>query len=209
MRKLIEASGAVIMIAVCVLLKPLFYRWYSRWGATEDELTMKLPGDEYVPNPRGGYTQGISIKVPAASVWPWVAQTGQGKGGFYSYELLENLVGCNIHNADRILPEFQDIKVGDVIVMHPKAPALPVIIVEPEKALVCGGKQDEDTANIWIFHIYSKDGLTRLVSRWSFQYKPAFINRVIYNGLVEPIAAVMQRKMLLTIKNLAGKNAVF
>jgi len=206
MKKLVEALSAAVIIAACVILRPLLRSWYSRWGATGDETTMKLPGDEFVPHPRGGYTQAIGIKAPAASVWPWVAQTGQGRGGYYSYELLENIVGCDIHNADRILPEYQDIKVGDSIVMHPKAPVLPVQIVESGRALVCGGKQDKDTSNIWIFYIYSKDGITRLISRWSFQYKPVLINRIAYEFLIEPIAAVMQRKMLMTIKQLVEAN---
>ena len=164
---------------------------------------MKLPGDELVPLRRGGYTQAIGIRAAAGSVWPWVAQTGQGRGGYYSYEVLENLVGCDIHNADRILPQYQDIKDGDAIIMHPKAPALPVVFVEPGKTLVCGGRQDENTANIWTFYIVSKDGVTRLISRWSFQYRPVLLNRIIYDWLIEPVAAVMQRKMLLTIKQLA------
>jgi hypothetical protein len=203
MKKLLEACGAVFIIAACVLLRPLFRPWYSKWGASLDEITMKLPGDEFVPHPRGGYTQAVSIRAPAEAVWPWVAQTGQGRGGYYSYELLENLVGCDIHNAERILPEYQDIKVSDTIVMHPKAPVLPVQIVEPGRTLVLGGRQDENNANIWIFYIYNQDSLTRLISRWSFQYKPVLINRIAYDFLIEPIAAVMQRKMLMTIRRLA------
>jgi hypothetical protein len=136
-------------------------------------------------------------------LWPWLAQIGQGRGGFYSYELLENLVGCDIHNKDCIVPELQSITVGDNLVMHPKAPAIPVAIVEPAKALVYGGRQDKDTANIWIFYISEKDGIARLISRWAFEYKPGFVNRIVYNWFIEPIAAVMQRKMLLTIKKLA------
>ena len=87
--------------------------------------------------------------------------------------------------------------------MHPTAPALPVVMIEPGRTLVFGGQQDENTANIWTFYIVSKDDMTRLISRWSFQYKPVLLNRIIYNWLIEPVAAVMQRKMLLTIKKLA------
>jgi hypothetical protein len=203
MRKVLEAFGGAVIIAACIFLRPLFKRWYSRWGTDGDESVMKLPGDEMVPHRRGGYTQAIGIRAPADSVWPWVAQTGQGRGGYYSYEVLENLVGCKIHNADRILPEFQDIKVGDSILMHPTAPALPVVMVEPDRTLVFGGQQYENTANIWTFYIVSKEGVTRLISRWSFQYKPVLLNRIIYDWLIEPVAAVMQRKMLLTIKQLA------
>jgi hypothetical protein len=134
---------------------------------------------------------------------PWLVQTGQDKGGFYSYELVENMVGCNIHNADRILPEHQDIKVGDKLIMHPKAPATPVIAVEAGKVLVYGGRQDENTANIWVFFMSEEDGLTRLISRWAFDYRPGFVNKVAYNWFLEPIAATMQRKMLLGIKKRA------
>jgi hypothetical protein len=207
MKKFLEAFAAAAIIGACVLLRPLFRPWYSKWGIIGEESTMGLPGDELVPDPLGGYTQAISIRAPAASIWPWIAQVGQGKGGFYSYELLENLVGCNIHNTHRILPEYQDIKAGDVIVMHPKVPVIPVAIVEPGKTLVYGGKQGELTANNWIFHIYRREESTRLITRWSFQYKPALINRIAYDWFLEPIAAVMQRKMLLTIKQLAEADA--
>jgi hypothetical protein len=203
LNKIVEAVSGALLIAACVAFKPLCRRWYSRWGCTEAELSQALPGDEFVPHSCGGYTQAIGISTPAEALWPWLVQIGQGRGGFYSYELLENLVGCDIHNKNYIVPELQSIKVGDNIMMHPRAPAIPVAIVEPAKALVYGGSQDKDTANIWIFYIAEKDGFSRLISRWAFQYKPVFINRVVYNWLVEPIAAVMQRKMLLTIKKLA------
>ena len=201
--KTVEAIAGAFLITACIIFRPLLRPWYSRWGATGAEITQSLPGDEYVPHSRGGYTQAIDIKASANSVWPWLVQIGQGKGGFYSYELLENMIGCNIHNADRILPEHQDIKVGDKVVMHPKAPLMPVTAIEPGKVLVYGGRQDENTANTWVFFISEEDGLTRLISRWAFNYKPGFVNKVAYNWLLESIAAVMQRKMLLGIKKRA------
>ncbi len=132
-----------------------------------------------------------------------MVQIGQDKGGFYSYELLENMVGCNIRNADRILPEHQNIEIGDKLVMHPKAPPIPVIAIDPGKALVFGGRPDENTLSVWVFFIDEKDGFVRLISRWAFDYKPAFVNRLAYSWLLEPIAAIMQRKMLLGIKKRA------
>jgi hypothetical protein len=112
--KVLEAVAGACLIATCVILRPLFRPWYSKWGATSAELTRQLPGDKYVSRSRGGYTQAIDIEVPTDSVWPWVVQIGQDKAGFYSYELLENIIGCNIHNAGHILTEHQDIKVGDM-----------------------------------------------------------------------------------------------
>lgn len=205
--KFLESAGGAFLIACCVIAHPLFHRWYSAWGVVDDELTMTLPGDEYISQFRGGYTQAINIRAPAQSVWPWIVQIGQDKGGYYSYELLENMVGCNIHNADSILPEFQELKPGDNLVMHPKAPKVPVVTVEPERTLVYGGKQDEYTANVWVFYLVGQEGDTRLISRWSFDYKPVLFNRIIYNGMIEPVAAVMQRKMLMEIKRLAEKAA--
>ena len=166
---------------------------------------MALPGDESIMHRRGGYTQAIDIRAPAGTIWPWLAQVGQDKGGFYSYELLENMVGCDIHNADRILPDCQDIKAGDVLVMHPATPTVPVSIVEAGKILVYGGKVDDSTANVWTFFLQEEDGMTRLITRWAFDYRPAIANRIAYNWLLEPIAAVMQRKMLLGIRKRAEK----
>ncbi len=204
-RYIVDGTAGFLLIAACVILRPLLRPWYSKWGTSSSENTRNLPGDEYVPHLRGGYTQAIDIQASAERVWPWVVQIGQDKAGFYSYELLENMVGCNIHNADRILTEHQEIKIGDVLILHPKAPAVPVTIVKPGEALVYGDRQDENTANVWIFYFEEKEGITRLTSRWSFDYKPGLSNFIIYNCLIEPIAAVMQRKMLLGIKQRAER----
>jgi hypothetical protein len=84
-----------------------------------------LPGDGLVTDPRGRTTRAISIRASAAEVWPWLVQIGQGRGGFYSFTWLENLAGCHITNAERTVPEWQGVKVGDPIALHPKAPRCP------------------------------------------------------------------------------------
>ena len=93
---------------------------YLRWGATDQEVGDSLPGDDLVPNADMIATRAITIRAAADQVWPWIAQLGQGRGGFYSYDRLENLVGCNIHSSNRILLEWQDIKVGDEIRLAPQ-----------------------------------------------------------------------------------------
>jgi hypothetical protein len=98
-----------------VLARP----WYLRWGASGDELIRSLPGDEIVPIPRMQATRAITINAPVFEVWPWVAQLGQDRGGFYSYELREDLAGCEMTNSDRIHSEFQDWKIGDKLWMYP------------------------------------------------------------------------------------------
>ena len=106
--------GGVLAVAT-VVASPLLRRWYNRWGTTDDELARPLPGDELVEEPKLGYTRAIAIEAPPERVWPWLAQIGQGRGGFYSFDALENLVGCNIHSVDRILPEHQNLVVGDIV----------------------------------------------------------------------------------------------
>ena len=97
-------SGAFYM---ALALATPFLRHWERWGATGDEVSRKLPGDDIVPHPKGGYTHAITIRAPRNEVWLWVVQLGQARGGFYSYDFLENLVGCDIHTVDRIVPEYQ------------------------------------------------------------------------------------------------------
>ncbi len=128
-----------------------------------------------------GYLVALTVAVATADkVWPWLAQMGQGRGGFYSYEGLENLVGCDIHNADRIVAELQDFKVGDGVKLHPQMPGLPVAILEPGRAIVLQGDtrlgsvpvpassaKGDYFATTWGFYLIPReDGTTRLIARF-------------------------------------------
>jgi hypothetical protein len=99
------------------------------------EVNGSLPGDDIIAHPKWQYTQAITIGAAAEKVWPWLVQMGQRRGGFYSYQSLENLVGCDIHNANRIIPEFQHLEAGNNILLHPKVP-FPVALVESGRAIV-------------------------------------------------------------------------
>ena len=90
-------AGAFLIAAA--LLTPFLRLWRTKWGATDAEVHRSLPGDDLIPHPKWRYTHAITIRASAAEVWPWLVQMGQGRGGMYSYEWLENLVGCDIHNA--------------------------------------------------------------------------------------------------------------
>ncbi|MGB3458526.1 MAG: hypothetical protein WBB08_04380 [Halobacteriota archaeon] len=145
-------------------------------------------------------------------------QMGQDRGGMYSYEWLENLVGCDIHNADRIIPEFQHLEVGDGIRLHPKV-SFPVAVIEPCRALVLHVRANTETGRTfeltdtmpekyldlsWVFFLDELDeGTTRLISRWRGDYNPSLGNALIYRVFTEPISLVMDRKMLLGIKERA------
>ena len=91
-----------------------------------------------IASPDLSATRGITIRASADEVWPWIAQLGQGRGGFYSYDFFENLVGCDIHSADRVVPEWQDVAVGDEVKLYPEGP-LDVVGVEVGRSLVIRG----------------------------------------------------------------------
>ncbi|MGH7594817.1 MAG: hypothetical protein ACREOI_00605 [bacterium] len=82
---------------------------------TQNEAVAMLLGDEIIQNPKGVYTLAISIKTSPLKVWPWLIQMGQGRGGFYAHEWIENLIGADIHNADKIIPKLQHLEVGDSV----------------------------------------------------------------------------------------------
>jgi hypothetical protein len=113
------AAGAAVIGGVAAYL--LVVRpWQLRWGATDEERDASLDLDDLIPNPDLMATRAITVHAAAEHVWPWIAQLGQGRGGFYSYDALENLVGCDIHSADQIVPQWQDVKVGDQIKLAPR-----------------------------------------------------------------------------------------
>jgi hypothetical protein len=103
-------GGAQVLATT--LTAPLGRGRYNRWGATDAEVAAAMPGDELVPDPQLGYTRAITIDAPPEDVWPWLVQMGQGRGGLYSYDGLENLVGCDIHSADRVIADFQQLAAG-------------------------------------------------------------------------------------------------
>ena len=104
------------------------------WGATREELRKPLPGDELVPDAAVQSTRAVTVDAPAEAVWPWLAQLGQDRAGFYSYEWLENLAGCEMHNADEIHPEWQEREPGETVYLHPLR-GLPVARFEPGRVL--------------------------------------------------------------------------
>jgi hypothetical protein len=184
---------------------------YLRWGATEQETKMALPGDHLLPDADLTATRAVTVHARADAVWPWIAQLGQGRGGFYSYDFLENLVGCQIHSADRIVAEWQRISVGDQVRLHPEV-GLTVALAEPGRALVLRGgvpmgrvAAPYDTT--WAFVVCPEaDGTTRLVVRERYAYL-----RWWAPMLVEPtelISTVMSQRMLRGVRERAQRASV-
>ncbi|HRX02389.1 MAG TPA: hypothetical protein P5148_04525, partial [Anaerolineae bacterium] len=121
--EILENAGGATMVVGTVVLRPLLASRYRRWNTTGDETTRTLPGDERVPQPLVTQTLAVTINSSPAAVWPWLAQIGQERGGMYSYELLENVARCQMHNADQIVPEWE-LQVDDLVRLGP--PGYPV-----------------------------------------------------------------------------------
>jgi hypothetical protein len=206
-RKVIESISGASQIAVQILLYPLLRRWRRRWGSTGEERALRLPGDELVPEPQWTYNHAVSIDAPRSAVWQWLLQLGQGRGGFYTYEGLENLVGCQIHNVMEIRPELQRLRVGDTIVTHGGSGyGPPVTRIEPERALVLGGPPNEKGSQAtWAFHLLDgPNGSTRLLERGHGVAGRGLLEKLGFGPyLIDPIGFVMSKKMLRTIKKLA------
>lgn len=193
----LSVAGGVVGYAVW--LRP----WHLRWGATDDEVTMTLPGDELVKRPTLNTTRAITVDAPPEKVWPWIAQLGQDKAGFYSYAWLENLVGCEMVNADQVWPEWQTVEPGSEVWLHPKAPPLTVRVVDPGRTLVL--------SDDWCFHLQPLNGgqQTRLIvrGRGIFAYPDLgpIGNFIYWRGIFEPAHFIMERKMMLGIKERAER----
>jgi hypothetical protein len=175
------------------------------WGATRDEVTRPLPGDDLLATPDMVSTRAITIDAPPSAVWPWLVQMGSDRGGAYTYDWIENLFGLSMHSASTVLPEFQDVTVGDAFPLGQGGPQLHVEILDPEHSLVFRF----DGANwIWSFNLVPENGSTRLVSRNRIATPNASVAKRAFNALLmEPGSLVMERKMLKGIKQRAEKLA--
>jgi hypothetical protein len=172
------------------------------WGATESELSRAMTGDARIAKPTYDATLAVTIDAPPGDVWPWLVQIGYRRGGLYSYDWLDRLFGyLDGPSAERILPEFQRLRAGDVVPIG-RGPGFPVVAVEPGRTLVLGGEAD-DVQWTWELGLYAsgQEG-ARLVSR-NRVYAPATLASALFMRIIEPAAFIMTRKMLLGIKRRA------
>ncbi|MBN2623403.1 MAG: hypothetical protein JXA83_08550 [Acidimicrobiales bacterium] len=183
----------------------------TRWGVGADA-AREHPGDDLVPRPRWAWTHGIEIDAPAHEVWPWVVQIGAERGGFYSYQGLENLVGCRLRNADEVHPEWA-LAEGDDLIVHPEMPPLRVVDLAPGRWFVAYGEPSLDAiaqgepwvAASWLFMVEPLgEGRCRVVSRYRCATSGDRKTQIQFGpALVEPIGFAMDRRMLLGIKERA------
>lgn len=179
-------------------------------GATKRECRRVLPGDDLVPDPALVTTRAVTIGASTAQVWPWLVQIGQNRGGFYSYETLENIAGLDIHNADRVHPEWQRLAEGDQVWLAPAGRpglrdglALTVRQVVDQQLLVLSGEPAE---TVWSFHLRSLGPhRCRLVSRTRTSRGHGVAALAV--ELFDPVTLIMTRKMLREIKRRAENEA--
>ncbi len=194
-------ASPLLAVAAAAGYLLLLRRPVLTWGATDEEAAAMLPGDALLPDPSGVSTRAIWIDAPVSAVWPWPAQMGPSpRGGAYTYDWIENLMGLNMHSADEVLAEFQHPEVGETIAFGTNV--MRADIVEPERVLAW---RSQDGNWVWTFILREEEGRTRLVSRNRFRL-PSAAARVAML-LMEPGSLVMERKMLLGIKERAERLA--
>jgi hypothetical protein len=188
------AWGATgFFLALPVVYGAIVRPWLQNWGSTASERASFYPGDDPAgPKPGIRITRAVTVEAPPEEVWPWIAQIGQARGGFYTYDWLENLAGCRIHSADRVHPEWQDVHVGTPIGMAPDF-GTDVEAVVPGRALVVRN---------WGSYVIEPAGdhRSRLIARATH---PRGLPSLFYALVVELPHAVMERRMLLGIKQRA------
>jgi hypothetical protein len=208
------AGGAALMLAA--LLTPFLRRKRSHWGVEPSEAASARPGDDLVPEPLWSWTHGIEIQASPELVWHWIAQIGADRGGFYSYQWLENLAGCGLRNADAIHQDWE-LELGDSLVLHPQAPALRVALLERGRHFVAHAAEDASARRAgkpwasasWLFQIEPRaDGTCRLITRYRVACSSDLATRLALGPtLLEPIGFAMDRRMLLGIKERAERQA--
>ena len=210
----LEALGAAWSFALLPRLR--------RWGATRDEASRPLPGDDLIPEPLYATTHAVTVRAPAEAVFPWLVQMGQNRGGFYTYDVLENLLRLDIHSADRIHPEWQDLRPGsDYVSLDPEGTLkLTVVTLDRPRAFVVrtGGPDEPpapagdffkgEIAASWAFVVEPQGADScRLLIRWRADWRetvPAAFARAF---LLEPAHFVMERGMLRGIRRRAESAA--
>ncbi len=205
----------LFFLLVCLFI---LRHWAMTWGATPAEEKMALPGDERVPRARMLVTRAITLPAPPEKVWPWLVQIGTRRAGWYSYDRFDN---GGRRSAEVIMPEFQNLKIGDRIPASPDGSfGFPVVLMEKNKYLVLGGLWDFKKGvffeasplpppglfpekymdAIWVFFLQRQGpNQTRLLARLRMDYRPVF-PAILGQMVLEPIHYLMERKMLVEIK---------
>jgi len=204
------ACFAALLAGLLLIARP----WYLTWGADEAVRWTPLPGDQLLGAGVPRETRAIEIAAPAERVWPWVAQLGQDRGGFYSYEILEDLAGCQMTNLDHLDPALQTWRPGDKLWMYPPGKAggigqAPLAAYQPGRALAfytraTGTRLDDPPDGVWAFAVEPAGaGASRLIVRGHAQGSATLLGVAFVSGIFEPMHFAMERKMMEGIRDRA------
>lgn len=189
------ASILIVLVPVYLaLLRP----WQLRWGARDNEIKRSMPGDEIVRKPSFNATRAVTIDAPAEYIYPWIVQMGVTRAGWYSYDLLDNLARPS---AENILPEHQNLQVGDVIAMSPDGKqGMRVKDFSKNKWMLWWDNIGDSS---WVWEIYSEgENHSRLVTRVRVKYR-WFSPAILFHLIIEFFDILMMRKCMLGIKRRA------
>jgi hypothetical protein len=205
-RRLMNRKRWIIALSTAFIMSVGFvwfvYRpWALYWGATAEEINRAMPGDSAVQDPTFNATRGITIHAPPADIWPWLVQMGYHRGGYYSYDRLDN---GGIPSADSIIPIYQDLKAGDLIPLT-RTGRIRVGILEPERFLVLffrGNAADGGFRGAtWATGLYRiGPSETRMVTR--LRARPVGALQRAFMDLCE---IIMMRKHMLGVKERAER----
>lgn len=212
------ARRVLVLLASVLALGSLYLGgiapWYRTWGATADEQARPLPGDDILAGRSRQETRALTIDAPPDRVWPWVAQLGQDRAGFYSFRLLENLVGARMPADDRLLPEKQSWRVGDRLWMAPPEKFggigyADLITYQPGRALAFATwvipprpGERKPAEGSWSFIVEPAPGIpeaSRLIVRGRTLADTPWLNRAFQLVAFEPLHFAMERKMMTGI----------
>jgi hypothetical protein len=193
--------AAILLAGLALAVYLLWARPYQlHWGATDEEISRAMPGDELNSSPKFLATRAITIDAAPAAIWPWLLQMGYGRAGYYGYDILENLGSPRgIESAQSILPELQNFKIGDTVPISPAA-AMQFYAIQPDQYLIWAG-QTGGTYGAFTWALFPLDaGHTRLVSRirWSHHWtQPGILGLDLFSEFTDHIAV---RKILEGVK---------
>jgi hypothetical protein len=201
--RLASLRGALTILAlVFAFYLVVLYPWIMSWGTTPEERAMTLPGDALHPTADVQVTRAITIEAPPEEVWAWIIQMGQDRAGFYSYDWLENLFAADIHNTDRVVPEWQEPQVGDLMPLarldylggRVDASRPHIELIESPRSLVVLGFASFEL-------LPTDDNATRLLVRdWQGSIDDPLILRATLRGynivFWDPAHFIMQRQMM-------------
>src|SRR5512133_2155591 len=202
MTKVAKHTGAGLLLAG--VTAAVYFRFlrdrHMNWGATNAEARGPVAGDELLPHASIVATRVVEIDAPPSAIWPWLVQMGPGRGGAYTYDWIERRLGVDIHNVDRVIPELQNLTLGDEIPMP--GYAMRVERLDNEQAMVI---RSSNGAWVWSFELRPTSEHTRLISRNRFDSPAWTAKDWLAYPTMEPGSWLMERKMLLTIKQRAER----